>query len=190
MTKYYKNSVSVVTHRFRVFNLPESIGFALIVVLNLVAFRVEAQIEIQNHVLATCGNTFTSGSMVIDQTVGEVFTASLSNGTQLSITQGFQQPMRKKIGFIDPVFVSVEEGNITDFSVYPNPFRGELTVEIPENRSVTFQLFDNTGRLILVDQLSQVTTNIDLSTLSVGNYQLVLQTNDAFLGRISLIKSH
>jgi hypothetical protein len=151
---------------------------------------LSAQITIQNEVLSSAGTTFSFGSYEIDFTLGEVFTTTLSTSNGTVYTQGFQQPMRKKIAVLEPVLVSLEEEVSESFSVYPNPFRGDLTIEIPESSSVTFQLFDNSGRLILVDQLSQVVNTIDLSILAVGNYQLVLQTNEALLGRISIIKSH
>ena len=149
-----------------------------------------AQLSIQNQVLSTAGNTFTTASYEIDFTLGEVFTNTLVSGTGTVYTQGFQQPQRRKIGVLEPVLVSVNENGMNGFNVYPNPFRGELTIEISENSSVNIQLYDNSGRLILNDQLSQLLNTIDLSILAVGNYQLVLQAEEDFLGRISLIKSH
>ena len=156
----------------------------------VLAGTISAQLNIQNEVLSSAGTTFSFGSYEIDFTLGEVFTTTLSAGNGTVYTQGFQQPMRKKIAVLEPVLVSVNENGMNGFNVYPNPFRGDLTIEIPENSLVTFQLFDNSGRLIQVDQLSQVVNTIDLSILAVGNYQLVLQTNEALLGRISIIKSH
>lgn len=151
---------------------------------------LSAQITIQNEVLSSAGNSFvTASDRVVDFTLGEVFTATLTSNN-LMISQGFHQPNRRKFGILNPVLVSLDEEVSENFSVYPNPFRGELTIEIPAAELVYIQLFDNTGRVVLNHQLSQVTTTIDLSMLSVGNYQLVLQTDEAFLGRVSLIKSH
>jgi hypothetical protein len=150
---------------------------------------VSAQLNFQNDVLSTTGNSFSTGSYQIDFTLGEVFTATLDPGNGTVYTQGFQQPQRKKIAILEPVAL-VNEAGMNGFNVYPNPFRGDLTIEITENSSVSIKLYDNTGRLILNDQLSQLMNTIDLSMLAVGNYQLVLQTEGAFLGRISLIKTH
>jgi hypothetical protein len=159
------------------------------IILLVVSSALNAQLSIQNEVLSTSGNTFTTASNQIDFTFGEVFTATLDPGTGTVFTLGFQQPQRRKITILEPVS-SVDEASMNGFNVYPNPFRGDLTIEIPENSVVSIELYDNTGRMILNDQLSQLLNTVDLSMLAVGNYQLVLQTEDAFLGRISLIKSH
>ncbi len=155
----------------------------------LLSGTVSAQLGIQNQVMSTAGNKFSTASYEIDFTLGEVFTTTLVSETGTIYTQGFQQPQRKKISILEPVAL-VNEPGMNGFNVYPNPFRGDLTIEIPENSSISIKLYDNTGRLILNDQLSQLMNTIDLSMLPVGNYQLVLQTDEAFLGRISLIKSH
>jgi hypothetical protein len=151
---------------------------------------LSAQITIQNEVLSSAGTTFSNSIYQVDFTFGEVFTSTLTSSTGTLYTQGFQQPNRRKFGILNPVLVSLDEEVSENFNVYPNPFRGELTIEIPTTELVYIQLYDNTGRLVLNHLLSQVTNTIDLSVLSVGNYQLVLQTNEAFLGRLSLIKSH
>lgn len=152
--------------------------------------KLFSQITIQNEVLSTAGNTFISGSYVVDFTLGEVFTSTLNDGGTFVYTQGFQQPSRKKFGILDPILVSLDEQVEPGFSVFPNPFRKELSIEFPHSGSVFIQIYDNTGRSVYNDQLSDVLNTIDLSILAVGNYQLVLQTNEALLGRISVIKSH
>jgi hypothetical protein len=163
----------------------------LLVTLTLLQLGfLSAQITIQNEVLSSAGNSFaTASDRVVDFTLGEVFTATLTSNN-LMVSQGFQQPNRRKFGILNPVLVSLDEEVSENFNVYPNPFRGELTIEIPTTELVYIQLYDNTGRLVLNHLLSQVTNTIDLSVLSVGNYQLVLRTSQAFLGRLSLIKSH
>lgn len=152
--------------------------------------RIFSQITIENEVLSTGGHTFNTGSYVVDFTLGEVFTSTLNNGGTFVYTQGFQQPVRKKIGILDPILVSLDEQVEPGFSVFPNPFRNELSIEFPHSGSVFIQIYDNTGRSVFSDQLSDILNTIDLSILAVGNYQLVLQTNEALLGRISVIKSH
>ena len=163
--------------------------FCTIIICTLSA-TLSAQLNLQNEVLSTAGNTFISGSYVVDFTLGEVFTSTLNDGGTFVYTQGFQQPSRKKFGILDPILVSLDEQVEPGFSVFPNPFRKELSIEFPHSGSVFIQIYDNTGRSVYNDQLSDVLNTIDLSILAVGNYQLVLQTNEALLGRISVIKSH
>jgi hypothetical protein len=152
---------------------------------------LSSQITIQNEVLSTSGNSYTTASnRVIDFTFGEVFTTTLIGGSVIVFTQGFQQPARKKFGILDPILVSIGEQMPNGFSIYPNPFREDITVEIPWDSAVRIEIFDNTGRLVFKNQLSEVINTIDLSALAAGNYQLAFQNTEVFLGRISLIKSH
>jgi hypothetical protein len=163
----------------------------LLVTLTLLQLGfLSAQITIQNEVLSSAGNSFaTASDRVVDFTLGEVFTTTLAS-SNLMVSQGFQQPARKKFGILDPILVSIDEQMPNGFSVYPNPFREDITLEIPWDSAVRIEIFDNTGRLVFKDQLSEVMNTIDLSALAVGDYQLVFQNKEAFLGRISLIKSH
>lgn len=155
----------------------------------LTALYTFSQNTIQNQVLATSGESFTDGSIVVDFTCGETFTSTFSMGTSYVITQGFQQPIRKKIGIIQPVTSLDELGNY-GIEVYPNPFRGELTIEVSENSQLQVTIFDNSGRLVHTSQLSDIATTIDLSLFSVGNYQLVLTDNQNQIGRMPIIKMH
>ena len=148
-----------------------------------------SQLTVQNTILATSGNSFSNGTTVIDFTLGETFTATIPYGTSYVVTQGFQQPIRKKIGIIQPV-TSIDELSNEGYGVYPNPFRGELVIEIPENEVVDLVLYDNAGRLVYRSTLSSVQTAIDLTELAPANYQLVLTNNEEVIGRIPVIKSH
>lgn len=161
--------------------------------LNLLGLFVSisafGQLSIQNQVLATSGESFTNGSMVLDFTFGETFTSILPMGTSYIVTQGFQQPFRKKIAIIQPIS-SLEELGDFGIEVYPNPFRGELTIEVSENSQLQVTIYDNSGRLVHSSQLADIITNIDLSSLSVGNYQLILTDNQTQIGRMPIIKMH
>ena len=148
-----------------------------------------AQLAIQNNVLSTSGNTFNTGTYIVDFTLGEVFTTSLDNGNGIIYTQGFQQPWRKKIVIQDPILMAVDEYNSPNVEIYPNPFQDKLIIELPGNSIISVELYDNSGRLMHSSQLSDVMNTIDFSTIAVGNYQLVLYDLDEVFGRIPLIKS-
>lgn len=147
-----------------------------------------SQLIIQNQVLATSGESFT-GSIVVDYTFGETFTSTFPFGSSFVITQGFQQPVRRKIGLLGS-FVSIDELEIFGVEVYPNPFRGEITVEVPENSRLEITIYDNAGRLVYSSQLAEMVTTIGLSELSVGNYQLITTDNQNQIGRMPIIKMH
>jgi hypothetical protein len=149
-----------------------------------------AQLTVQNAVLATAGKSVFNGLFVIDFTFGETLTATVPLGSNYLITQGFQQPFKKKVtGIIEPI-VYVEELSSLGYDIYPNPFDEELIVRINENESPFIQLYDNSGRIVFYSKLSGIQTTIDLSHLAPANYQLVLSGSDGVIGRISLIKSH
>ena len=159
----------------------------LVLVFFGLSATINAQIAIQNNVLSSSGSSFTDGSMVIDFTFGETFTSTLP-ATTIILTQGFQQPIRKKLSIIDPVVGLEELGNYS-FSVYPNPFNHEVTIEISSPEDIQITVYDNTGRLIYTDLTNTLITTLDLSTLAVGNYQIVLSAKNEFIGRIPVIKT-
>jgi hypothetical protein len=67
-----------------------------------------------------------------------------------------------------------------DFSVYPNPTKGMLTITIPEDYTdPQIEVYDNLGRIVMKQQLAAGTTSyqIDLSSREEGLYMIRL-TND------------
>jgi hypothetical protein len=143
-----------------------------------------AQLSVQNNVFATAGSSFSNGTTVIDFTFGETFTTILPLESNYIFTQGFQQPISVQSG------ISLDEFLNDGFEVYPNPFRGELEMKIPDNYALEMLLFDNSGRIVYESFLSAVETTIDLSKLANGNYQLVLKKEEKVIGNLTLIKSY
>jgi hypothetical protein len=148
---------------------------------------VNAQLNIQNRVLSTCGDRFTEGGVMIDFTFGETFTAALPLGSSYVFTQGFQQPLRRKIGILEPVVAVSELANF-EFAVYPNPFLSEISLEIDEKSQLELFIYDNSGRLVHNSSLNDLRTSIDLSGISPGNYQLVLTDKIKQIGRMPILK--
>lgn len=160
----------------------------LLLFILTISFGAYSQIQIQNQVLSTSGNSFTDGTYVMDFTFGETFTSSLSTSSML-ITQGFQQPKRKKQIAPGPV-VSADELNMPGLSVFPNPFNNEITIEISYLEDLYMIIYDNSGREVGQKELNSITTTIDLSELAVGNYQFNLYTlQNELIGRIPVIKT-
>lgn len=152
-----------------------------------------AQLTQQNKVLATGGNTYSDGTTVIDFTFGETFTSTLNPNSGLVLTQGFQQPTKRRLTTeLQPStdsFADIAELEGYDVNVYPNPFLNNLIIEIPEYRAPELFIYDNAGRLILSMRLTDVQTNLDLSEIAYGNYQLLLQDEDQLVARISVVKT-
>lgn len=65
-----------------------------------------------------------------------------------------------------------------DILIYPNPVESELTIEIREldeyvDASAT--LFDQSGRLIMIREITPGHNKLDLSFLSAGTYYMVIR---------------
>lgn len=69
--------------------------------------------------------------------------------------------------------------NETPFSVFPNPSTGQVVVKTHANKvGSTFTIYDQVGKTILTGKLSSITTNIDLSYLSLGFYLISIGDNE------------
>lgn len=73
-------------------------------------------------------------------------------------------------------------GSATDWSVYPNPTSGELTVQLPEwsGPSSTISFLNVYGQLVKTDQISGGKTHclIDLQELHPGVYQIIWSSGE------------
>jgi hypothetical protein len=148
------------------------------------------QIEIQNSVLAASGSTMSNSTLGIEFTFGETFTQSYTN-TQL-ITQGFQQPYRKKI-VIQPTKptdnLGVNNWDFKDINLYPNPFSSSIQIENISSETLQVDIFDLTGRLVFSQAIINLIQTINLEHLSSGPYQIIFSINKEFLFEETLIKT-
>ncbi len=72
--------------------------------------------------------------------------------------------------------VGVDENQI-DFKIYPNPANDQLNLILTENGDMTFQLYDNLGRIVLTESVNG-TSQIDVSELSGGIYHFTITSNN------------
>lgn len=87
--------------------------------------------------------------------------------------------------------LSIEESEILELSIFPNPTADELFINFSDNISgqILFQVFDTTGKLVL-EKKENATSNIrlDVSTLSAGSYTLKAANEQASVKTISFLK--
>ena len=128
----------------------------------------------QESINTAGGSTSGSGGSA-SFTVGQVFYQAHipSNG---SVSEGVQQPYEIS------VVTAIEEAESIDLmvSAYPNPTIDNLTLEIKdfETSSFQFQLYDMSGKLWQSEKITEFNTNIDLSFLLPGTYFLkIIQSN-------------
>ncbi|MFN5181483.1 MAG: DUF4465 domain-containing protein [Bacteroidota bacterium] len=83
-------------------------------------------------------------------------------------------------------FVGMNEIESDDLKVFPNPFSDVLTfLNKSGNSSLSFELSDMSGRIILKDQFSGIDFKINVADLTKGIYLLTLQDDkNKFLKRI------
>lgn len=63
------------------------------------------------------------------------------------------------------------------FKIYPNPSKGNLTIELPKNiNSGNVKIYDNLGRVVRKQTVSTSENAIDTSDLTSGTYIVVLRT--------------
>lgn len=80
---------------------------------------------------------------------------------------------------IDINSVGLDQINISDMNVFPNPTNGEVNVTMPENMMVDVQIFDAQGKLV-AEQMN-VTNNgkLNISNVTPGVYMVRLTAENA-----------
>ena len=79
--------------------------------------------------------------------------------------------------FSDIPLLNTDAFELLKTVIYPNPTNDFIRVESLENLELEYNLFDYSGKLLSKGSLLKNKT-IDLSSLSLGNYFLVLNTHD------------
>ena len=149
--------------------------FLFVILLNLWAVPAGLQAQqIHASVAASGGNaTGTGGS--VSYSVGQTFYTT-AFGTNGSVSQGVQQPYEiSVVTGIDDIF-----GIDLNYSVYPNPTKGMLTLKVEnyEINDFSYELFDISGRKIKTENLVDKETKIDMGNVNPSTYILrVIKAN-------------
>jgi len=124
-----------------------------------------------SQIIASYGNSVSVGSILVDQTVGDLFVASSSTGG-LQMDHGFQQFFGSGIGVNEFV-------NALDIKVYPVPTFDFVTVSLPELIADGARLWLTTieGRVVLLENNTiivsrGINTQLQLEGLPSGTYFL------------------
>ena len=128
-------------------------------------------------VLASSGDSYSSGNVIMDFTLGEIVVETFQPTmtplplTYNILTQGFHQGILK-------VTTSVENLAI-ETKVYPNPTTQFLIIELDKSVDADLLVYDINGRLVLQDKLiDQSRKELDFSFLKQGNYLLHINISD------------
>jgi len=118
------------------------------------------------EVVATSGDYFENSSGSISWTIGEPKIETFESANNI-LTQGFHQTKLTIIS-ID------EEEMLGDISVYPNPAKQDLIIDIPSHYSDSFNalLYDAGGKLLSQKELISGTATMEMHNLATGTYYL------------------
>jgi len=134
------------------------------------------------EVVSTQGDSYSNANGSIDFTIGEVITATGSNGGN-NITQGFHQTNLNVLG-VDDHFPSYEA------IIFPNPTEDILNIRTSTFEDVTYTLYDVQGKLLMQNKLFAEQTPIQLVHLAAGGYSLVLTNETQKLKTFRIVKTH
>lgn len=133
-----------------------------------------AQLSIQRSVIASAGGNQTSVSGITTTwTAGEAIIGNATDGT-IFLSQGFQQS--------NDASLSIEDFQADlSLSVYPNPTKGEVFIDVDASKSMTlyYTLYDVIGRKITLPNNTQqvdghAQKRLNLTHLAEATYLLVI----------------
>lgn len=162
----------------------------LFYLFSLLSFPGLTQVEIQNYVFASAGSNISSSSYSFEYTIGEPVTQYISEPNNI-ISQGFNQPLRKKEFFdLEPLEnVSLEQLQNTDIRVFPNPFNSTISIVHNHSGILNAEIIDISGRLVFTINLTATSTELFLEHLSSGMYHLILSDGLTINARVNIIKT-
>jgi len=139
--------------------------------------------EVHSSINVT-GGDISSEEGSISYSIGQVFYSSY-NGEKNYVTEGIQQPL---IITITPLDEKGEES--FKLAAYPNPVTNYFTIEASSytNRSLSYHLMDLNGRLIMEDRIGKSAAKVDISSLSVAMYLLLIKDNGQHIKTIKILK--
>jgi hypothetical protein len=134
------------------------------------------------EVVSASGASFKQSSGYISYTIGEILTTTLT-GTGNIVNQGFHQT-----GLPKSWPSSVDISPDFQMSVFPNPVRDLLVMQVELLQDMQYTLHDVTGVLIERGLVLQERTEIDFSTLSPAIYILRVFDNNQQIRIFQIVK--
>jgi hypothetical protein len=129
--------------------------------------------QTSHQVLSASGGDATGSGGSVAYSVGQIVYTT-STGTTGSVAQGVEQAYE-----IYSVGIKETTLNIS-LSIFPNPTSDFLTLKVEDynNETLSFDLLDEQGKLVLNEQITNQETQVAMSTLARGSYFInIIQTN-------------
>ncbi len=159
----------------------KKLRFAVLLLLGMEFSFLEAQ----QSMPAAGGNAEGNGGTVA-YTAGQI-TYTTQTGSNITITQGVQQPYE----ILVVTSVKQSGGIILVCDVYPNPTSDNviLKVEYFELSSLSFQLFDQSGKILLNKKAENNETTIQMEGFIPATYFLKINRNNKEIKTFKIIKN-
>jgi hypothetical protein len=141
-------------------------------------------VHAQEALPASGGNASGSGGSV-SYTIGQVVYTTIT-GINGSVAQGIQQPYEIS------VVTGLEEaiGINLIYSTFPNPAKEYVTLRIEncDTENITYQLYDDSGKLLERKKAEGIETRIDMGNLVIATYILKVLRNNQVVKTFKVIK--
>lgn len=122
------------------------------------------------HIIASSGETMTSGQYSLSWTIGEAVISTEEN-SNIILNQGFHQMMSTP--------TAITESSREDMQVYPNPTTNKIHLDLPQNLSIVdLSIHDLQGRKIKTISSHDSAEAINLNTLASGTYILSIYNTE------------
>jgi len=87
------------------------------------------------------------------------------------------------ITIVEGELLNIEEPQIQQFQLFPNPAKGIVHINLGEIAQGVFRIYDTTGKVVLEKEVDQQQSVIDITTLSTGFYITRIFTDNGILTR-------
>ena len=146
----------------------------------MVCFFLVGTSAFSQEVIATQGDSYSNGSGSIDYTIGEVVISTGTDGTN-DITQGFHQTNWNFLG-VDDFAPEIK------ISIFPNPTENILNIQSTSYEEFDFVMIDAQGKIVMNANLTGETTSLNVSHLTTGTYNLIINANGDAKKNFRLVK--
>lgn len=137
--------------------------FKILIAIVMLSLATKASSQ---EVLATAGEHYSSGTLQINFTLGQLINGLAATGA-IHVNQGFHQV------FAEVVETLGAPDNSVEISVFPNPVSTNLTIRTDYPDEIRFVLYDLNGAKIASGNFIE-TTQLSVSDFAKGMYQLFL----------------